>query len=343
MNRHAKHFMALAALAAVSCLGAPVRLADCAVVWNPDTGLTAAGRARCAAALADFTNMMSKVTGNVPVVYVEGREPQSLDSAVYLGRTKAAAAAGCSPEGLRRGDWRIRSGPGRVFVYAVSGMGLDYAVADFAERFCGYHYLTPEGDDPFDFDPSLEIPATDSTVKPAIYNASVFTAVGGAWNRWASRRRLMPTDEMEGSHRESYEVRDADGKTRTCHTSFCYLPPEKFFKEHSEYYSLIDGRRQCRPTGQLCMTNPEVRRLCLERLLAFIAEDRRKHPGNYPLVYDFTQQDDIGKMCECPECRKAIARYTRGPMEGRGENYNGGDAGLQLEFINWIADEAAKK
>ena len=335
--------MALAALAAVSCLGAPVRLADCAVVWNPDTGLTAAGRARCAAALADFTNMMSKVTGNVPVVYVEGREPQSLDSAVYLGRTKAAAAAGCSPEGLRRGDWRIRSGPGRVFVYAVSGMGLDYAVADFAERFCGYHYLTPEGDDPFDFDPSLEIPATDSTVKPAIYNASVFTAVGGAWNRWASRRRLMPTDEMEGSHRESYEVRDADGKTRTCHTSFCYLPPEKFFKEHSEYYSLIDGRRQCRPTGQLCMTNPEVRRLCLERLLAFIAEDRRKHPGNYPLVYDFTQQDDIGKMCECPECRKAIARYTRGAMEGRRENYNGGDAGLQLEFINWIADEAAKK
>ena len=34
--------MALAALAGVSCLGAPVRLADCAVVWNPDTGLTAA-------------------------------------------------------------------------------------------------------------------------------------------------------------------------------------------------------------------------------------------------------------------------------------------------------------
>ena len=337
--------VAIAAIAA-SCLGAPgtsVRLADCAVVWNPGTGLTDQGRGRCASALVDFTNMMAKVTGRIPAVYAEGNEPPALGPAVYLGRTKAAADAGCSPDGLRRGDWRLLCSPGRVFVFAVSGMGLDYAAADFAERFCGYHYLTPEGDDPFDFNPGLEIPVADVTVRPSICNARVYTAVGGKWNRWMARRRLLASDEIEGRHRESYEVRDVDGRTRNCHSSFCYLPPEKFFKDHPEYYSMIGGRRQYRPVGQLCMSNPEVRRLCLEKLLSFIAEDRRKCPSNYPLVYDFTQQDNMNLMCECPECSKATARYTRGPIEGHGENYNGGDAGLQLEFINWIADEVAKR
>ena len=320
-----------------------VRLADCAVVWNPETGFARHGKGRCVAALNDFTNMMAKVTGKTPAVYEEGREPSDLAAAIYLGRTKAAAEAGCVPDGLRRGDWRIKSVPGRVFIYAISGMGLDYAASDFAERFCGYHYLTPEGDDPFDFNPALEIPVADMTVKPAIYNANVYTATGGIWKRWSARRRLSFTDELEGCCRESYEVRDVNGKTRTCHTSFCYLPPEKFFKDHPEYYSMLDGKRQYKPVGQLCMTNPDVRRLCLDKLLSFIAEDRRKYPGNYPLVYDFTQQDDVSVMCECPECRNAVARYTRGLMEGHGENYNGGDAGLQLEFINWIADEVAKK
>ncbi len=321
-----------------------VRLADCAVVWNPDTGLTKRGRACCSAALVDFTNMMAKVTGKVPAVYVEGREPSSLAAAVYLGKTKAAAEAGCLPDGLRRGDWRLKTIPGRAFVYAISGMGLAYAATDFAERYCGYHYLTPDGDDdPFDFNPGLEIPVADVTVKPAIYKADVYTSLGNAWGRWATRRRLAFTDELEGCHRDSYEVRDVRGITHLCHSSFCYLPPEKYFKDHPEYYSMIGGKRQFKPTGQLCMSNREVRRLCLEKLLSFIAEDRRKYPDNYPLVYDFTQQDNMNFLCECPECKKAIARYTRGPMEGHGENYNGGDAGLQLEFINWIADEAAKK
>jgi len=321
-----------------------VKIAEAAVVWNPETGFARYGKGRCQMALAGFTNMIDKVTGRVPAVYVEGQEPADLVSVIYFGNTKAARAAGCDAQELRRGDWRIKSVPGKVFIFANSGMGLAYAAADFAERHCGYYYLTPEGDDPYDFNPALTIPVGDITVKPAIYNAKVYTAVGGTWNRWAINRRLSSTDEMEGQHRDSYEVRDFTGRTRTCHTSFCYLPPEKHFKDHPEYYSLIKGKRQYTPVGQLCMSNEEVKRLCLEQLLTFIAEDRRKYPDNYPLVYDFTQQDNMSFMCECPECKKIIDKYKRTSGDkNRTDNYWGGDAGLQLEFINWIADRVAEK
>jgi hypothetical protein len=85
--------------------------------------------------------------------------------------------------------------------------------------------------------------------------------------------------------------------------------------------------------SQICYTNPKTKKMVTERLLRFIAEDRAKNPTNYPGFYDMTQMDNTAFMCLCPECRKVIAKYNRVP----GGHAEGGDAGLQLEFINDVA------
>ncbi len=334
--------MLVAAAISCCCAGGPAaeaafRAADAIVVWNPGTGINEAGRKLTKAALADLTNALAKVTGTVPAVYAEGEEPSGAKAAIYLGDTKAARRAGCTDANLRRGDWRILNVPGRAYVFAKSGMGATYAMSDFVERYLGYWFLTPEGDDPYDYNPELRIPLADVTVKPAIYNARIYTA--NPWyNSFARRRRApgYPCSEIESGERVSHQ-------TRECHSSFFYLPPEKYFKDHPEWYSMVNGRRQHAPVGQICMSNPEARRECLKNLLAFAAKDRVENPAEYPCIYDFTQQDNMSYLCQCPECQKAIAKYTRGKdPKGHGENYNGGDAGLQLEFINWIATEARK-
>lgn len=128
----------------------------------------------------------------------------------------------------------------------------------------------------------------------------------------------------------------------TCHSAFEYLPPEKWFKDHPEYFSMgKDGKRHAIPNSgsQICYTNPDAYRHVLESLERFIAADRRQFPDDPPLVYDFTQLDNADFMCLCPECRKVIAKYNRTP-DGHNE---GGDAGLQLEFVNRLARDIRAK
>ena len=96
-----------------------------------------------------------------------------------------------------------------------------------------------------------------------------------------------------------------------------------------------DGKRRGvrNSQSQLCYTNPDTYQHVLAALLKFIAADRVKYPENPPLVYDFTQQDNSDFLCLCPSCKKVIAKYNR--VEGG--HKEGGDAGLQLEFVNRLA------
>ena len=85
--------------------------------------------------------------------------------------------------------------------------------------------------------------------------------------------------------------------------------------------------------SQLCYTNPDVRDIIAKKILEIAAEEERKFGADAPRLYDLTQVDGCGHLCLCPECRKVIAKYDR---ESGGHN-RGGDAGLQMEWINAIA------
>lgn len=306
-------------------ISAAVLFAACAAVVTP------ASFDACDA-VRELTNALHRITGRDFTVCTEGCEPSDARSFYYIGDTHAARTAGVDVFALRRGDWRVKTVPGKVFLVGRTPESALFAVTWFLEKRCGYLFLDPDGDDPCVGNPNLEIPESDDTVSPTFYLRSVSC---GPYRRFARARRAVVPEALEGEWRVSRRAPD-------CHASFAYLPPERYFKDHPEYYSMgADGRRHGTPNwkSQLCYTNPETYRLVRETLFRFVAEDRAASPTNYPCVYDLSQQDFSDELCLCPECRRVIAKYDRRP----GGHDAGGDAGLQLEFVNRLACDVRKK
>lgn len=107
--------------------------------------------------------------------------------------------------------------------------------------------------------------------------------------------------------------------------SFCKLvPPEKYFAEHPEYFSLIKGKRtNLTVHGQLCLTNPDVLKIATAEVLKWIEEN-----PDVP-IFDVSQNDGEG-ACECEKCAAVV-------------NEEGSQHGPILRFVNAIADQVAKK
>lgn len=83
------------------------------------------------------------------------------------------------------------------------------------------------------------------------------------------------------------------------HHSFAFfVPPKEYFKEHPEYFALIDGERK--PSGrgvQLCLSNPNVADIYVRNVVAFV----KRHPEIKALT--LFPNDGFG-WCECEKCRE---------------------------------------
>ena len=101
-----------------------------------------------------------------------------------------------------------------------------------------------------------------------------------------------------------------------CHTFDALVASNKYFATHPEYFSLRGGERK--PHTQLCLTNPDVLKLCTEGMLQTI-----KNNPNY-WVYSLSQNDNQN-YCQCEKCTEIANRY-------------GGQSGLLLWFVNQVAD-----
>ncbi|MGE5532509.1 MAG: DUF4838 domain-containing protein [Bacteroidota bacterium] len=109
------------------------------------------------------------------------------------------------------------------------------------------------------------------------------------------------------------------------HTFDRLMPPSEFAKDHPEYYSERDGKRIVaeQPYCQLCVTNPEVKRIVTERVLAYLA----KNPTTNIVS---VSQNDVDKHCLCAECKKL-------------EDAEGSPMGPLLHLVNYVAAEVAKQ
>ncbi len=101
------------------------------------------------------------------------------------------------------------------------------------------------------------------------------------------------------------------------HTFYPLMPPDEFFKDHPEYYSLLNGKRTA-DNAQLCLSNPDVLRIMIER----IKKKMRELPEY--LIYDVSQ-NDWSNPCECPPCQAIVDR-------------EGSQSGPIIHFVNQVAD-----
>ena len=291
----------------------------------------------------DLATALSRVTGKTVPLVPEAAAPKS-GLVVWVGDTAKGRAAGFSPADLRRAEWRIVTRKDATYVLGNTGMGASYGCTDFLRRYADYWFLTFGGYDPYTVAPEREVPVADVRGSHAIYSRHYH-----CWGRLfpATCRDFGYDYTRRVTARCSKELDPPCVPSRTCgdisHTYFGYCPPAKYAKEHPEYYSLgTDGKRHAIPNNgsELCLTNPEVFDIVYASMVSFIEKDREgKKPGEWPVIYDFSQMDNCGHLCLCDNCKKVIAKYNREP----GGHDKGGDAGLQLEFVNRLARKVGEK
>jgi len=112
------------------------------------------------------------------------------------------------------------------------------------------------------------------------------------------------------------------------HTFDSLMSQEEFFADHPEYFSMVDGvrfhdRSDWGSRTQLCLTNPDVKRICAERVEAWIDE----HPE--ATIFSVSQNDAYNP-CDCPECAKL-------------NEEEGSRSGPLIHFVNYIAERVGKK
>lgn len=107
-----------------------------------------------------------------------------------------------------------------------------------------------------------------------------------------------------------------------CHTFYQLIPPEKYFAQHPEWFSLLNGKRTT-DRAQLCLTNEEMRKELVKNCLELI----KTNPAAG--IISVTQNDWLGN-CECPKC-KAV------------EEAEGSPSGLMIQFVNKVAADIEKE
>ena len=113
---------------------------------------------------------------------------------------------------------------------------------------------------------------------------------------WCARNRVNSSSGRLGPQHGG-KVRFAGGFF--VHTFNRLVPPEKYFDQHPEYFSLVKGKR-LKQHSQLCCTNEDVIRICTEGI--------RQAMAAQPDATVFSvSQNDWHNYCECEKCQ-AVAK-----------------------------------
>ena len=244
----------------------------------------------------------------------------------YLGMLGIAAVRtdACVPEGapvlrlndrapgLPDGAFRRTVTEAGVLLEASEGCGVVYGAYALLEAL-GFRFLASDCDGI----PAAPLPLAFGVFEetPAFHARELFwrDAMDGAF---AVRLRL-------NSARSSITPRQG-GKLmfyNFSHSFDALLPASEWFDSHPEYFSMVDGAR-LRDKTQLCLSNPDVLRLCIAGVRRWIADN--------PDCRVFSvSMNDWYNPCECPACRAVDAEEDS-------------QAGSVIRFVNAIADDIAK-
>lgn len=333
---------AVAALLAVSAFGQEgFVVRDCTVVYEEAFAKTQ-GDAWGRDAARDLSEMLSKVTASTVKAYPESKAPANPGRVIYLGRCEASKDLDTSA--YSPCEFRVKVTPERVFLLGRTETAASYAMTEFIERFCGYKFLSQNGENPYDVKPDLSVAPCDFTRRPAIEYRRIYR---GYVNGWLGVKDMPKTTrnfmQFQRQRRCRLPDRDYEAEFRCrrlmqadCHLIYQYLHPDKYFKDHPEWYSMDRSGNRCNLVNagcQLCYSNMEMRDEFAKNLIALIDADKAANPTNYERLYDMGQGDSCTRLCFCPNCSKIVEKYNR----VKGGNWEGGDCALQLDFANDIA------
>ena len=287
-------------------------------------------------AAKELRSFLGKVTG-ADFKQIAEDDAIPTGKAIYLGQTKYAKAQGVNFGEYGDEEWCIRAdAKGSLIIGGGRPRGTLYGAYEFLEKHAGCHWL----DETTEMTPqknSLEIPSTlNIRDKPAFRIRAMVTYFPAnrkeAFQLFQARNKsnLFPHDDPKHSYMDAnLGFNRLYGKPNFCHTFYAY---SKDWPDRPEYFS-FNGAVRLRAEnssgpGQVCLSNPDVRKLFKRKLREFIREDKVEaaelgYPA--PRIYDISCNDNENK-CVCTECMKMAERY-------------GAYSGLMLDFTNDIADD----
>ncbi len=190
--------------------------------------------------------------------------------------------------------------------------GVLYAVYEFLERYTGCRWFAEE----CIVVPKmkkLELPAVDLTyIPPLEYRDTDYLCI-------YSQPRLIVANRLNGSYafrRIRNEWGGAYQYKGFVHTFNQLVPPEKYGKEHPEYFSEINGKRKTEGRTQLCLTNPDV--------LAIVIREVKNRLREAPDAIVSISQNDWREYCCCKSCTELAEK-------------EGSQSGPLIHFVNAVA------
>jgi len=250
-----------------------------------------------------FVNLINTITGSELSVEEESNEKNVLK--VYIGKHKDIEKFNIDFEKIHPYGYYIKFIENNLIIAGNNPTATNYAIWDFLKRFTGYRDFGPT--EIYKIVPSIEkikLPEKiDIKEEPSFItwtNAGFYGGNGGLYRSW--RTTLLAS-----------------------HNLFNIFPPEKYAKEHPEYYPMIKGKRFVPPekmqgTWQPCVSNPEL----IPIVINYARDYFKKKPEAMGLPVGV---NDGGGDCQCPECLKLKEIY--------GNQY--------IPFYNSIARELKKE
>lgn len=234
---------------------------------------------------------------------------------IYIGyNAKVAQLVNAKKPAANDETYVYRSIDSDIVIYGGAERGTMYGVYAFLERELGCRWYTPDLTK-MESMKSWSFSLLNHSESPAIQMRLILykNAFDPAWAAHNLTNGQWGYNPMSAPYGGGCSYWNA-------HTSGQFMPASKYFAEHPEYFSMRDGKRV--PDGQLCLTNPDVLKICTEKLLQAI----KNEPNS--MIYDMSQNDNTSP-CQCKNCQALAKKY-------------GAESGVWIWFVNQVADQVKK-
>ncbi len=264
-------------------------------------------------AAAELAGSLTQITGaQFPIA----SEPNQAGVNVFVGPQAATVAQkDFSTDGLGDEGIVIRTVPNGLILAGGRPRGTLYAVYTFLEDHLGCRWWSST-ESTIPSRATVVLNDIDIRYVPVLeYREPYwFDALDGDWsvrNKCNGNGNRIDA-ERGGKHKYEGFV----------HTFYPLIPPEKYFADHPEWFSEIDGKRTTE-RAQLCLANEEMR----AELVKNLKERLRNNPA--ATIASVSQNDWYGN-CQCAKC-KAV------------EEEEGSPAGPMLRFVNAVSADVEQE
>lgn len=276
-------------------------------------------------AAKELQHYLSKMTGQQCQIVREGQAVNPSGPVFYVGPTQFARKH-IKNAAFADEEWLLQTQGKALILTGSRPHGTLYAVYHYLEDVAGVHWWNPwEETVPSRSAPPL--PQLNKRGRPAFRYRDIFCSYAYDNGRFAIRNRLnrdgdMPIGVEYGGGSRNY------GPPDHVHTLYGILSPEKYYKEHPDWFIVPEGKEPTHENSQLHLSHPQMRREFLKLLRENIRRTQLEAKAKgvpAPQVFSVSQMDN-GNTFAGPGDTELLAR-------------NGGArSAVLLDFINYLAD-----